>query len=420
VTSAATSPSATLTERVRALLTPTWSGVAGPGRVGAEIELLPVRITADGPRPVPRLDTLAALRRADPALIDDACVTFEPGGQLELSPPCSGGVAEALRVIDVMIARARKCAEAGGFVLLDAAVSPWHDVDAVALQTEAPRYRAMQSRFDSVGAGGRRMMRLTASLQVCLDLDPSLLRWRVLNVVGPALSAAFAASPLLAGRPTGMSSTRLAIWQQLDPTRTAFDGGDLGCDWTAAYEQFALGAAVMPLPRGGAQDMPPSGVTLDQWLASGEARPDDEDIVHHLTTLFPPVRPRGYLEVRYLDALPARWRDVAICTLAALCVDDEALWRAMDAVPTWDGTCSSAWARAARDGVRDGSLRATACQLLSVAAAAAHRAPRGWLPANAADRIAEFAAGWTAHGRCPGDELLERFRRDPQDWTAWT
>jgi glutamate--cysteine ligase len=420
VTQAPTSPSPTLSERVRALLTPTPWGVAGPGRVGAEIELLPVRLTADGPRAVARADTLAALQRSDPALLDQACVTFEPGGQLELSPPCGDSVVEALRVIDTSIARARKCADAAGFVLLDAAVSPWHDVEAVPLQSTEPRYTAMQERFDAVGAQGRRMMRLTASLQVCVDLDPSLLRWRVLNVVGPALSAAFAASPLLAGRPTGMCSTRSAIWQDLDPTRTAFDGGNLGCDWAAAYEQFALDAVVMPPPRDQAATAPPPGTTLRQWLSRGEARPDARDVAHHLTTLFPPVRPRGYLEVRYLDALPARWRDVAICTVAALCVDDVALWRAMDCVPSWDSACAAAWARAARDGVRDDSLRATACALLGVAAAATRRAPRGWLPADAGDRIARFAATWTARGRCPADDLLERWRDDPVDWTAWT
>jgi glutamate--cysteine ligase len=419
VTPAATATRTALAERVRALLTPTPGGVAGPGRVGAEIELIPVRFAADGPHPVPRLDTLAALERGDPALIADGCVTFEPGGQLELSPPYSDSVTAALRTIDSMIARARKCADAAGFVLLDAAVSPWHDVEDVALQTDQPRYRAMQQRFDSVGPDGRRMMRLTASLQVCVDLDPGLLRWRMLNVVGPALSAAFAASPLLGGRATGMSGTRSAIWQRLDPTRTGFDGGQLGCDQLGSYEAFALDAAVIPLPRPDSAS-PPPGTTLRTWLDADGARPDDADIVHHLTTLFPPVRPRGYLEVRWLDALPARWRDVAICTVAALCVDEQAVWRAMDAVPSWDGIAAPAWARAARDGVRDDSLRATACQLLDVAAQAAVRAPRGWLPDGAAQRIAQFTAAYTARSRCPADDLLQHHRDNPLDWKAWT
>jgi glutamate--cysteine ligase len=417
VTVAAISPRAALAERVRALLTPT--GVAGPGRVGAEIELIPVRFTADGPLVVPRADTLAALRRTDPALVDDACVSFEPGGQLELSPPCSPSVAEALRVVDSAIARARKCAEVAGFVLLDAAASPWHDSGDVALQCDEPRYRAMQERFDAVGPDGRRMMRLTASLQVCVDLDPDLLRWRMLNVAGPALSAAFAASPLLGGRRTGLCSTRSAVWQRLDPTRTGFDGAQLGCDQLGSYEQFALGGAVMPLPRAGAA-APPPGTTLRDWIDGGGARPDDADVAHHLSTLFPPVRPRGYLEVRYLDALPARWRDVAVCTVAALCVDEQSVWRAMDAVPTWDSTSPSAWARAARAGVRDDSLRATACQLLATAAAAARRAPEGWLPTDAAERIAQFASTCTARALCPADDLLQRHAADPMDWTAWT
>ena len=415
----ATSPRATLTERVRALLTPT-AGVAGPGRVGAEIELIPVRLTAEAPRRVPRVETLAALVRSDPGLLAEGRVSFEPGGQLELSPPYCPGVADTLRTISGLIARARNCAAQAGFVLLDAAVSPWLRVEDVGLQYDQPRYRAMQQRFDAVGPDGRRMMRLTASLQVCVDLDPSLLRWRALNIVGPALSAAFAASPLRDGVEAGMCSARSAIWQQLDPTRTGFDGGHMGCDQVGSYESFALDAVAMPLPREGTT-LPPAGTTLREWIEmrSGE-RPDDDDVVHHLTTLFPPVRPRGYLEVRYLDALPARWRDVALCTVAALCVDEQALWRAMDAVPTWDSTSTSAWARAAHDGVRDDSLRATAMQVLDVAAAAARRAPRGWMPDNAASRIERFAAEYTARGRCPADDLLQRWRADPTDWAAWT
>jgi glutamate--cysteine ligase len=366
---------------------------------------------------VPRLDTLAALQR-DPTLLADARVSFEPGGQLELSPAPSDSVRAALALIDSLIARARNCAAAGGFVLLDAAASPWHDVSDIALQLDQPRYRAMQERFDSVGGDGRRMMRLTASLQVCVDLDPRLLRWRALNVVGPALSAAFAASPVMARRATGMQSTRSDIWQRLDPTRTGFDGGHLGCDECEAYAEFAMGAAVMPLPRDGWS--PSADTTLRAWLERDEMRPDAADLDHHLTTLFPPVRPRGYLEVRYLDALPQRWRDVAICTIAALCVDERALWQAMDAVPTWDSTSRSAWSRAAHQGVRDDSLRATACQVLAVAAAAASRAPSGWLPRDASARIAEFASAYTAQGRCPADDLLQRFITDPMDWTAWT
>lgn len=118
------------------------------------------------------------------------------------------------------------------------------------------------------------MMRRTASTQICLDWwsgAVGLEQWRLLNLAGPFLAAAFA-------RSTGPES-RLATWLEVDPERTAFDGRLLaGDDPVAAYSDFALGAAVLGEPG---------------------------DIPQHLTMLFPPVRPRGtYLETRFLDAQP--------------------------------------------------------------------------------------------------------------------
>ena len=65
----------------------------------------------------------------------------------------------------------------------------------VPLQLDKPRYLAMQRHFDSIGPAGRRMMRRTASTQVCLDWWPGaagLEQWRLLNLAGPFLAAAFA------------------------------------------------------------------------------------------------------------------------------------------------------------------------------------------------------------------------------------
>ena len=103
-------------------------------------------------------------------------------------------------------------------------------------QLDSPRYVAMQRHFDSIGPAGRRMMRRTASTQVCLDWWPGtagLEQWRLLNLAGPFLAAAFA-------RP---GSERLATWLAVDPSRTAFDGRLLrGDDPVAAYAGFAAGA----------------------------------------------------------------------------------------------------------------------------------------------------------------------------------
>ncbi|MFG1906243.1 glutamate-cysteine ligase family protein [Kribbella sp. NPDC048928] len=224
-------------------------------------------------------------------------VTFEPGGQLELSLPPS---LEPVRELRAMTAVVRRLL--GGITLRPIPVDPRADVP---LQLTSPRYVAMQRHFDHIGPAGRRMMRRTASTQLCLDWWPGqagLEQWRVLNAVGPYLAARF------------NRSERLATWLAVDPARTAFDESLLrGDDPVASYTVFAAGATA---------------------FVEGPAG--------HLSTLFPPVRPRGtYLEVRFLDALPPRTVQRAVDVLRRLMYDDvhrrdvlrrtpcaEGLWRA--------------------------------------------------------------------------------------------
>lgn len=253
-------------------------------RVGLEHELVVVdRCGA----PVP----IGLLRRATThgsAYV--AHLGFEPGGQVELSlPPAPDARIAAARLHREVEALRADCA-AVGVELLDDPV----DVrdGEVPLQLVSERYRAMQRHFDTIGPAGRRMMRRTASTQVCLDWWPGadgLEQWRLLNLAGPFLAAAFA-------RSTGPRS-RLATWLAVDPGRTAFDGRLLsGPCPMAAYGDLAE--------------------TAHPFLPGS-------DVVAHLTTLFPPVRPRGtYLEVRFLDAQPAAEVGDVAGVLSALLYDD--------------------------------------------------------------------------------------------------
>ena len=207
-------------------------------------------------------------------------LTFEPGGQVELGLPCATSPAAILdRLRTERAALADDCARTG--VVLETRATDDRDVP---LQLDSPRYLAMQSHFDTIGPAGRRMMRQTASTQVCLDWWPGragLEQWQVLNLSGPFLAAAFA-------QPGG----RLATWLEVDPDRTAFDGRLVEGDPEAAYSRFAAGAV--------------------DFLGDPDA---------FLSTLFPPVRPRGsYLEVRWADAQPAAGPLVAV--LASLMYDD--------------------------------------------------------------------------------------------------
>ncbi len=258
-------------------------------RVAVEQEFITTDLTTGAP---PALDLVR--RAAGPALAAPY-LGFEPGGQIELSLPCASGAAELTQQLCLMTADLQTHLGAAGIRLDAIPCDPRPDVP---LQLTSPRYTAMQRHFDTIGPAGRRMMRRTASTQICLDWWPGaagLEQWRVLNLAGPFLAAAFARS----SGPDG----RLTTWLEVDPDRTGFDdrllrpGGKTASDGdlVAAYAAFAAGATAFT-----------------------------QTPAEHLTTLFPPVRPRTtYLEVRFLDAQDPAEVGRVVTALENLMYDDD-------------------------------------------------------------------------------------------------
>jgi len=249
-------------------------------------------------------------------------VTFEPGGQVELSlPPAETPAAAAAQLAAITEALAADLMGHG----IAICARPVRGQDPnTPRHLHSARYDAMEAHFDSIGPAGRRMMRSTASTQVCLDWwagREGLEQWRVLLLAGPFLAAATA----LATGPT----SRLATWLEVDPSRTAFDDRLLhGDDPVAAYADFAAQASV--------------------FVAGGAA--------DHLTTLFPPVRPRGgYLEVRFPDARRASQVEALVDGLAGLLYDGELRRAALAALSGEQHRLAEHWAAAAA-GTLDPSL----------------------------------------------------------------
>jgi gamma-glutamylcysteine synthetase len=276
--------------------------------VGVEQELN-VRDAFDG-----GVVSIDRLRRITDSRPYSPWLTFEPGGQVELSLPATPTVSALEQQFLARMGELRSdCADAG--VVIDALPVDPRGVDGVPLQLVAPRYLAMQKHFDSIGPAGRKMMRLTASTQICLDWSPGpvgLEQWRVALLSAPFLAAAFA-------RSHGPDS-RLAIWLDVDPDRTAFDSRLLADDPVAAYADFAAGAVPFTSPE------------------------------EHLTTLFPPVRPRGsYLEMRYIDVQPDDQVAPIAAMLSTLLYDDETR-RAALRLLAGEASRLADWWRAAADG----------------------------------------------------------------------
>jgi glutamate--cysteine ligase len=412
-----------LRDRVRRLFSGQATGARGL-LVGVEVELIPVH--GRPPRPTPLTRTRQAILAHDPHLLDDACISFEPGGQVELSPPPQPSPAALLDELDGLLARLDGALACEGIVAVSSGLNPWHDSADVARQLDDERYRVMEQHFDRIGGAGREMMRLTAGLQVCVDMHrgaEGVEQWLLANRMGPALSAAFANSAVGGGRVTGWSGSRCLLWQKLDASRTGFDGAQVAHDDPpAAYARFVGAAQAMPLSRSGAGGTLAFGRSFAAWQAAAKGeRPDAEDLTHHLSTLFPPVRPRTYLEVRYLDVPPRRWLAVPLLVVDTLLRDAVARRSALAALGEVDRSALLAmWEASAHQGVVNPWLRDEALTLLAIAIEAVGRMPSDVVPRSAAASMRAFRDEYLCTRRCWSDDQVERISgRDAEDPTAW-
>ncbi len=372
----------------------------GPtGRVGIELEWVTV---GDPERPVSP-DTLRGVL-PDP-LPGASRLTFEPGGQLELSGPAAPSLTAALDAMTADTTAARAALDPLGVTLVGTGLDASGPRDRV---LGAARYRAMEQYFDSQWPAGRTMMRNTASVQVNLDLgEPGDVadRWRRAHDLGPLLVGAFANSPLDPhSNPTGWCSTRFAVWDGIDPSRTGVAYRD-DHDPCAAFTDYALEAGVMMVwPDGPDGDalVPEPGLPFGDWIDHGHAlgQPTLADFEYHLTTLFPPVRPRGWLELRMIDALPDESWPVAVAVATALLDHPGAVAATDEAVASLRGR----WAPAARHGLSDPATRTAAEHCFAVTAEAL---PDLGASADLVAALDAYRDRYVDRGRSPAHDILE-------------
>ena len=241
----------------------------GPLRIGTEVELIPVSIdtgaqapivAAHGPSTLPLLRRFGArhgwTEQASPygvpqfALPDGGIVSYEPGGQIELSAAAFPSAAALVRALRGTVLPLMDAARDAGIELLAVGVEPRNGIETVPMQLPGRRY-VRQTRFmETIGTGGTRMMRQTAAMQVSIDFGAEpLAAWCVLNAMAPYVTAIFANSPVYRGEPTGHRSYRARIWRELDGGRT----GCFACDDPVGeYLDFALAAPAQVVVQRGA------------------------------------------------------------------------------------------------------------------------------------------------------------------------
>jgi glutamate--cysteine ligase len=357
--------------------------------------------------PWDRVDPMLGVVRA---ATGTSSVTLEPGAQLELSGRPATDIVTTVTELRADGERAREALAGLRLGVASAGADPLRPSRRV---NPRPRYRAMERHFAATGraAPGAVMMNSTAAIQVNLQAGPRC-GWpeRVARAhrLGPTLVAISASSPWLHGRDSGWKSARQRAWAGLDdracgpvPGCVAPSPGlDDALDPAAAWARYALDAPVSFVQVHDDDALAVcASVPFRQWVGGtvrlGGRAPTAADLDVHMTTLFPPVRLRGYLELRYLDMTDSRWWP-AIAAVATTLMDDPV---AADLATEATERTAELWTEAARDGLGHAPLADSARRCLDIAAS---RVPVELVPA--VSDLAELVES----GRCPGDLLAER------------
>jgi glutamate--cysteine ligase len=317
-------------------------------RIGTEHELVGVRARADhGPvGSAPAYDgpdgigeVLARFARLGWEPITEAghtialsCttsqITIEPGGQLELAgPPVDADAA----FVELFASYRKKLAAISadlGLAWLSAALRPF-GVRADIPWMPKLRYDVMRAYMPKVGALGLDMMQRTATVQVNLDYSDEADahdKLRCLMSVTSLLTALYANSPVVDGRPSGWQSWRARIWRDTDRDRCGllafpFEPGDV----FRGYAEWALDVPMYFLYRDGAYRVV-EGLTFRRFMAEGwqGERATRADWALHLSTLFPEARLKKYIEVRGCDCGSIEMIDALAPLCRGLLYDAEA------------------------------------------------------------------------------------------------
>ncbi len=352
---------------------------------------------------------------------DGGAISLEPGGQFELSGAPLRTLHDTRRELDAHFTALASVAEPLGIRFLGLGSGPkWGLAETPAMPKQ--RYRIMANYMPKVGTRGLDMMFRTATVQVNLDYadEPDMVRkLRVSLALQPVVTALFANSPFTEGRPNGLLSARSHIWLDTDRARSgmmsfAFEPG-MGFE---RYVDYALDVPMYFVKRGETyHDV--TGMSFRDLLAGRlSALPGEtatlSDWANHLSTIFPEVRLKRYLEMRGAD-VGARPMIVALGALfAGLLYDDAALAAAADLVAPWDAQAR----QDLREGVPGRALATTICgqsvrevarDLLAIARGGLARRRQFDTDGRDETRFLDPLDAIVARGRTSAEDLLERF-----------
>jgi len=347
-----------------------------------------------------------------------ATITLEPGGQLELSGAPLRTIFETCAEFNRHLDLIRRVSEPADLVWLSLGMHPLAGLDAVPRMPKT-RYDIMRSYLPAKGELAMEMMHLTATVQANFDYADEAdmaLKLRTAMGVSPIVSALFANSSLAGGKPSGFVSRRMHIWRHTDPDRCGLLPFVFDRDF--GYADYAAWAADVPMffvLRQG-RYRPAGAMSFRRFLAEGleGERATLDDWERHLTTLFPEVRLKRFLEVRGADAVPPG----LICALPALwkgiLYDAEALaaaWRLVAELrfEEREAALESVARRGLAARVGGTPVRDLAQELLAISSEGLRRIAHGREGRSDERGFLDPVQEVLASGRSPGQLVLERW-----------
>jgi glutamate--cysteine ligase len=358
------------------------------------------------------------------ALSNDArcSITLEPGGQFELSGAPLETVHQTCDEVHEHLRQVREVCEDLGLGMLGLGFDPkWRREDIGWMPKE--RYRIMGDYMPKKGSLGLDMMLRTCTVQANLDYGSEadmVKKFRVGLALQPVAVALFANSPFVEGRPAEMLSRRSFVWTDTDPDRCGtlpfvFEPGfgfERYIDWMLDVPMYfvyrdgryldASGQSFRDFLRGRLPALPGEIPLLGDWI-------------DHLTTAFPEVRLKTFLEMRGADGGP--WRQ--LCALPALWVglfyDEAALDAAADLVADWTAEEREAMRRdvprlALAAPLRTRSLRDVALEVLEIARQGLNRRAQKSAFGEDETHFLDPLFAIAQSGRTPAEALLDDFR----------
>jgi len=361
--------------------------------------------------------TVVALSRAG------ATITLEPGGQLELSGAPLRSLLETERELDDHLRQLAAISEPLGLSWSGLGLMPWGEPHEMPRMPK-PRYDILEKQLNSAGKLGIHMMRQTATVQANYDFSDeadAMKKWRAALCLQPVITAIFAASPIVNGQLTDFQSYRGHVWLDTDDARCKVPDSLLGPSPTLqAYVAWTLDVPMLFLHRDNRyQDC--RGRTFRTFMRDGFSghRANVGDYALHLSTIFPDVRLKQFLEVRGAD-MGSRAYTLALPAIhAGILYDEQALAQTLDLFKAltpqgWRTLRQDVPRRgygAAIDGFEIGEL---ADEVLRLACEGLNR----WEPG--ATHLLEPLLAEVSERRCPADRMRESYTGQPGEVLAQT